>query len=206
MEVCNPSCVTTIPSVADVLNKCNLSTRKGGIPRLTFLKCDPNLELPFPALSGQTSPYQNLENIKWLLCNGYLNITGELVGQKPKGSVTKKRLSSCAPEVVVAGQKTVTFFDYNADNDTLIDYDFWQSILDNQQFLFFGFIDCNDFWYQYDGTWSLELDEVKEDNSETGLSSYDGTVVMATKDLLKPLKVEGLLAFIRSFKTSECYS
>lgn len=205
MQTCKPECVTSIPSI-DFINGCKLTTRDGGIPRLTFLVCDPNLTLPEPPAPGQTDPWTNLDNVKWAICNGYLFITGNLVGQKPKGTTTKRRLSSCGPEETIAGQKTLTFTDFNADKETLIDYDFWQQILDNRKFLYFGFIACDDRWYQYPGKWDLEVDEVIEDNSESGLSFYDGTVVMSTKDIIKPILVPGLLTFLAGFKSADCYS
>jgi hypothetical protein len=202
MEICNPSCVTTIPST-DWANACDLTTRDGGIPRLTFLKCDESLELPYSPAVGQSNPYTNIQNVMWALCNGYLYVTGELIGQKPKGSFTKRRLTSCGPERVIAGAKTVTFQDFNADKENLLDFDFWKSIETNRRFLFFGFITCDERWYQWDGQWDLEVDEVIEDTSD-GKSFYDGTITMNTKDILKPIVVPGILDALRSFNTTEC--
>jgi hypothetical protein len=210
MEICKPDCVTTIPNI-DFINGCNISTRDGGIPRMTFLKCDPNMVLPYQGvdgdgnLSASADPWTNIDNVKWAICNGFLYITGDLVGQKPKGSFTKRRLSSCSPEITVSGSKTVTFTDFNADNDDLIDFDFWQAILDNKQFMYFGFVGCNDLWYQHAGAWDLELDQVIEDTND-GKSFYDGVVTMTSKDLIKPIKVAGLLNTLKSFSSADCYS
>lgn len=204
MNTCNPSCVTNIPATA-WSNGCKIKKRKGGIPRLTFLKCDEDMTFPFPAAVGQTNPWTNLDNVKWALCQGFLYISGKLVGQKPKGSFQKRRTDSCGPEETISGSKTVTFNDFNADPTNLLDFDFWNEIKNNKEFMFFGYVDCNDLWYQFDGIWDIEVDDVKEDNSE-GLSFYDGTITMTTNDIIKPIYVPGLLATLSAFTGAECYS
>lgn len=197
IQTCNPSCVSDFPDMSWV-NGCNITTRMGGIPRLTFLKCVPDLE--FPNAGG----YTNLDNIKWLICQGYLFVTGDLLGQKPKGTFTKRRLSSCAPETTISGQKTVTFQDFNADNTDLLDFDFWQAVTDNKEFMKFGWVTCDGRWYQYDGEWDIEVDEVAEDTKD-GKTFYDGTITMATKDLVKPIIVPGILDLFKSIKSDTCY-
>lgn len=204
MQLCKPSCVSNLPST-DWANACNLTTRDGGIPRLTFLKCDPDLELPYAAIEGETNPWTNVDNIKWALCNQILWVTGELLGQKPKGSFTKRRMKSCGPEETISGSKTVTFTDFNADKSDLIDYDFWDGVVENKKFMYFGFITCDERWYQFPGQWDIEVDEVIEDTSD-GKSFFDGTITMNTKDILKPILVPGILAALQEFNASECYS
>lgn len=203
MKICNPTCADELPS-NDWTKVCNLSTRDGGIPFLTFFKCDNDLEFPFPPVGADpnASPWNNIDNVLWAICNGHLFITGELLGQKPKGSFTKRRLSSCGPEKTISGTKTLTFQDFNADIDNLIDFDFWDAVVNNAQFLNFGYITCDGRWYQFDGDWDIELDEVIEDTKD-GKSFYDGVISMSTKDLLKPIITNGLLNAIRNFKISE---
>lgn len=204
MTFCKPTCVTTIPA-NDWTNGCNTKTRKGGIARLTFLKCDENMVLPYGIPAGKTSVWQDLRNVTWALCNGFLFISAPILGQKPKGSFTKKRLTSCDPEVTVAGSKTITFQDYNASEDDLIEYDFWPSIDANQKFLRLGWITCEDLWFQYPGSWALEIDDVIEPTSDDN-TLFDGVITMATKEIIKPYPVPGLLALLDSYATSECYS
>lgn len=204
MTFCKPECVIGIPN-NDWTNGCNTKSRKGGIPRLTFLKCDETMVLPYPPAVGQTNPWTNLDNVKWALCNGFLFITAPILGQKPRGSFTKKRFNSCDPESVIAGSKTITFQDFNADNTDLIDYEFWPSIDANQKFMRLGWITCEDLWYMYDGAWSLEIDDVAEDTSD-GNTFWDGVITMATKDVIAPVSVPGLKALLDSYSTSECYS
>lgn len=198
MNLCKPECVVNMPSTSWA-NACNITTRPGGVARATFLKCDPNLVFPF---AGE---WTNLDNVKWAMCNGYLYVTGKILGQKPKGSFTKRRLSSCDPEETISGSKTVTWQDYNADNDNLLDFDFYSAVVANKKFMYFGWITCDDRWYQYVGAWDIEVDEVEEDTID-GKSFYDSVVTMATKDLIKPIIVPGLLESIDSFNPSTCYT
>lgn len=195
-QVCNPSCVTGIPSTSWT-NSCNISTRDGGIPRLTFLKCDPKMTFP------NTGGWTNKNNVIWAICTGLLYVTGEILGQKPKGSFTKRRLSSCSPEVTISGSKTITFQDFNADITNLIDFNFWDAIVKNKKFLSVGYLTCDGRWYQYSGAWDIELDEVIEDTKD-GKSFYDGSITMATKDLLIPIITPGILDAIASFNQANC--
>lgn len=205
MQTCNPSCLPgSIPNV-DWAKNCNITTRPGGIPYLSFYRCDPNLDFPYDPAEGETSPWTNLDNVIWALCNGHLYITGEVLGQKPKGTFTKRRITSCAPEITISGTKTITFQDYNASVDELIDFNFWNGIDQGKKFLQFGWFSCDDLWYQTDKQWDLEVDQVIEDNVD-GLSYYDGTVTIAEKDLIIPIKVAGLSDLIGNFTTTDyCY-
>lgn len=197
--ICKPTCVNgSIQN--DWVNACNISTRTGGIPRLVFLVCDPNLVLP------NGGAYENILNWKYLLCNGKVYVTGNVLGQKPKGTFAKKRTQSCGPEETISGQKTITFQDFNADVDTLLDYDFWAFILENKKFLKFGWISCDERVHLFGGDWDLEGDYVEEDNFE-GNTFFDGVVTMSTKDLIAPIKVPGLLEYLDGFaNASTCYT
>lgn len=197
VQVCAPDCVEDMPDMSWV-NGCNITTRSGGIPRLTWLKCDTTMVLPF------ANGWKNLDNIKWAICQGFLYVSGDLLGQKPKGSTTKRRLSSCAPEQTISGAKTISFQDFNAEEVELIDFEFWTQIVNNKPFFKFGYITCDERWYQYDGEWDIEIDEVIEDTKE-GKSFWDGVVTMSTADILVPIKVPGILALLKSITSSTCY-
>lgn len=207
MQVCNPDCLTPMVKL-DVFNGCNITTRKGGIARLTFLKCIPNLVFPFAGeiTDGvEANPWTNLDNVKWAICNDLLFVSGKILGQKPKGSTNKKRLASCEPEETVSGTKTITFSDYNAASDnSLIEYDFWDGVFMNRKFMYLGWITCSDLWYQYTGAWDIENDDVIEQTSDDN-TFFDGTITMNTIQLIKPLYIPGLLALINSFTDSTCY-
>lgn len=198
MSVCKPNCVTTIPN-NDWVNGCNITTRPGGITRLTFLKCDPNMELPY------TGGWENVANVQWALCNGFLYVTGPILGKSDKATFTKKKISSCEPEIVISGQKTISWQDFNADEDDLLDFDFYQGIKDNVKFMLFGWIDCNELWYRFDGDWSIEVDSVTDDSKE-GNTFYDGVITMLTKDIIKPIRVVGILDALEALSSEDCYA
>ena len=198
MQFCKPQCVPQIVNPSWGQN-CDLTTRPGGVSRLTYFKCDPNYTHPYP------DGWENIENVKAAICAGVLFVSGEILGQKPKGSFTKKRLTSCSPERIVSGTKTITFQDYNADDTGLTDYDFWNDVAKYASFMNFGFITCDDRWYQVTGSFDLEIDEVIEDTSE-GNSYFDGTVTFQGIDIVKPIIVAGLNDALRSFDVNEtCY-
>lgn len=199
LQVCDPTCIDgEMPDMAWV-NGCNITTRSGGIPRLTFLKCVTG-GIPLPFANG----WKNLDNVKWAICQGYLFVTGDLLGQKAKGTTTKRRLSSCSPETTVAGAKTISFQDFNAEPVDLIDFEFWSQIVTNKAFLLFGYITCDERWYQYAGEWDIEIDEIIEDTKE-GKSFWDGVVTMATAEILVPIQVPGILSLFKSITSSTCY-
>lgn len=204
MAVCKPACATNIPAT-DWANGCDIIFRPGGICRLTFLICDDSMVLPHSPIAGQTNQWTNKLNVLWALCNGYLKITGTIMGQKPRGSFTKKRLRSCGPETTISGTKTIAFKDYNSDPDNLLEFDFWQSIMDNQRFLLLGWVTSDEYWYQYTGEWDLENDDVIEETKDDN-TFFDGVITMSTKAIIKPIKCPGILETLDSFATAECYS
>ncbi len=199
MQTCNPDCGSEIPN-NDWSKACDISTRNGGIPFLTFYKCGTDAE-DFPNPSADPI-FSDLDNVKWAICQGILIVSAELLGQKPKGSFTKRRMTSCGPEKTISGTKTISFQDFNADVDTLIDFDFWTAVNDNKQFLQPGWVTCDGRWYQTEADWDLEIDEVIEDTKD-GKSYYDGVITMSEKDLVKPIIVADLLDTLRNYKISE---
>lgn len=204
MQTCMPSCVdnTNKPKVG-YANGCKIKSRKGGIPRLTFLICDPDYVHPNAVEEGQ-SPWENLDNVKAAMCAGLLNFSGEVLGSKPKGSFTKRRMGSCSPEETIGGTKPINFQDYNSSDD-LIDFDFWSWVQENRSRLKFGWISCDDLWYQFDGSWDLEIDQVADDNSEQGKTYYDGVITTQTEAIIKPISVPGLLNLLENFEETACY-
>ena len=98
MAICPSTCAPDLPE--SYSGGCGVTTRNGGISKLAFVKCD----YEFTDISNQA---------EWIaaIAAGNVVLTGLLLGQKPKGSFTKKRISSCGPEAIVGGEKTVTFQD-----------------------------------------------------------------------------------------------
>lgn len=202
MNTCRPSCVENMPSLGDRLD-CNISTRKGGIPFLLFYKCDPDAE--FAIDTGEDSPWSSLENIRQAICQENLYATGELLGSKPKGTSTKKRFSSCSPEETVSGVKTLNFQDYNADNDNLVDFEFWPAVVANKKFLQVGWVTCDDLLYMSSSPFDIDVDPVIEDNSESGYTFWDGVISINQVSIIVPIKVVGIYDLLKNLSTAVCY-
>jgi hypothetical protein len=197
--ICRKSCVSAMPK-ASWINKCKRKARKGGISRIVFLVCDPDMVLP------NEGAWENPDNWIWALCNGYMFVTGPVLGSMPKGSFNKKRFDSCSPERTTSGSQTVAFQDYNADDEELQDFDFWKGIMDNLEFLLVGWLTCDELFYRYNDDFDLEIGPVSEDTKE-GFFFRDGVITMSVlpTDLI-PVKVPGILNALESFVSeSTCY-
>lgn len=203
MQTCNPSCVSSF-SNAHWARGCDITTRKGGIPFLLFYKCDP--DATFAEDTGDESPWTSLENLRQAICQENMYVTGELLGQKPKGSTTKRRTSSCSPEQTISGQKQITFQDFNADNANLLDFNFWGGIQANRKFLQIGWVTKDDLLYMSTSPWDIDIDEVSEDNDETGLAFKDGVITINQFAMVEPILVTGIFDFLKNFNNTEtCY-
>jgi hypothetical protein len=179
---------------------CDLVERAGGIPRLTFLQCQyAETDPTFRAAGGWT----NVDNVRDAICGEILYVTGEVLGSKPAPSFTKRRFGSCSPEKTTSGTQTITFSDFNHDPTDLVEFDFWQAIVDNKRRLTLGWITCDDLWYQYTGDWDIEIGEQTEETKE-GNAFFAGIITISEKDIIKPIKVTGLNAMLNSFATTQC--
>lgn len=209
MSICKPGCVngTTKPNVG-YANACGVKTAKGGIPRLLFLVCDETYVHPVD--TGELSPWTSLENIEAAMCAGILNFTGPVLANKPATSFTKKRTSSCSPEVIVGGSQQIDFQDFNVTTDedgnpTLEEFDFWGWVQTNYPYLKFGWVSCDEKMYMYAGSFTPEVSPVQEQTSDDN-SYFAGSVIMNTDEIIKPIHVPGLLALLDSFTADQCYS
>ena len=199
MILCNPDCLSDIIPL-NWAAACEESTKPGGIGRLLFLKCDPSMP-DFPHAGG----WSNKENVTWAICNQYMFMSGEILGQKPKGSFTKKRIGSCSPEVTVSGQKTLTFQDYNIFGEEA-EITWWNSIAANKRHLYFGWVTCDDYLYMPTSSWDIEIDEVSEDTSD-GSRYVDGAITFQGKEMVVPVLCTGLNEALSSLDyTTTCYS
>lgn len=197
--ICMPTCITGKLPV-NYLNNCKIDTRQAGISRFFWLVCDPSIVLP------NSGGYTNKANWIWLICQGYLAITGDVIGQQDKGSYTKKKISSCGPEVTISGNQPLAWQDYNADETTLLDFSFYDYIVQNRKYLKFGYLGCNDLVYQFDGEWDIEHSFIIPPDGVNELAYHDCSVNMSALRPLVPIKVTGLLAALGNFnQASTCY-
>ena len=167
MAICNPDCTITPP--ASYSGNCGINTKDGGIDRIIFLTCDTDYdELDFT--SQQT----------WddLCTNNQLATSGKLMSEKPKGTFTKKKVTSCGPEIVTGGEKTITFQDFNQEDDNGTgEFDFWNTICDDPTKFLMLFKTCDGWLYGVYTDFSIEVDEVipndsKEERYIDGIITY----------------------------------
>ena len=169
MAICNPDCTITPP--ASYSGNCGIITKDGGIDRLIFLTCDTD-----------TTGLDYTEQSTWdaLCLAGQLATSGKLVAEKPKGSFTKKKVSSCGPEVVTGGEKTINFQDYNQEaNNGTGEFEFWNTICADPTKFFFIYVTCDGWLYGPIKDFGIEVDEVipndsKEERYIDGSITYDG--------------------------------
>lgn len=178
MAVCSASCTQLPPSINE--NKCGIFTRSGGISRIVY--------------ASNSINFDNIYDLsEWcnLVITGQIVVTNPVIGQKPKGSATKKRLSSCQSESVIGFERTVTFQDYNSD-DTYLDYDFYNKISEDTTLYKVGFLTCDGLFYGFVDNFVLEVDLIIEDNN-LGSTYWDGIISWTKFESLKPLKIPNLL-------------
>lgn len=162
MALCPSTCAPALP--ISYSGGCGVTLRNGGISKLAFVKCD----YEFTDIENRTEWIQAIADDNVVL-------TGLIVGQKPKGTFTKKRISSCGTEAVVGGEKTVTFQDYNSDAAGCADVTFWNTIQLNATNYQFGYYTCDGYFYGLIPSFQIEVDQVIEDNN-TGSIYFDGTI------------------------------
>lgn len=183
MAICSSTCAPDLP--VSYTGGCGIQTRPGGIKRLWFVKCDPNVVWDLTE-QGDWATEQT---------NGNVVGSGLLMGQKPKGSFTKKRIASCMPEGIVGAEKQITFQDYNTDTVTspgpgCLAYTFWNLILNRASDYRLIYETCDGYLYGPISDFIIEIDEVIEDNN-TGSTYFDGTITWNDVDMACPAYLAG---------------
>jgi hypothetical protein len=165
MAICDSGCTEALPFPYS--NACGVVTRPGGINRIAFLQCD----FEFTDITDQA---------EWdaAIAAGEAVVSGLLLGAKPKGSFTKKRVNSCSPERVTGGEKTVTFQDFNTSmvhGDCSI-YDFYNTFLENPAAYRLVYFTCDGYAYGPIDDFTLEVDDPIDDTN-TGNAYFDGSLL-----------------------------
>ena len=85
--LCDSAC--NVPLPLPYSNACGVVTKPGGINRIAFWACDFDIDLTQDAVTVQGL---------WdaAIADGDAVVSGMLLGSKPKGSFTKKRVNSCS--------------------------------------------------------------------------------------------------------------
>lgn len=188
---CNPGCSVDVATLT--LSDCAIVFRKGSISVFAFQNCD----APFTDVSGSEITDIDAWTAAIAADPPTIHVSGEVVGQRPKGSVTKLRVAGCRPEQVISSADTITFRDYNADLTGLSEFAFWNSILANVSGLNLMVITCDDLVYFYEaGTWNLEISPVIAETIDEA-NYMDGTInLLGDGSMVVPVLVSGLNAAI----------
>jgi hypothetical protein len=184
MAICSSTCAPALP--ASYSGGCGITSRPGGIKRLWFVKCD-------------AEDWDFTDDAEWETAQTSVPPvvvgSGLIMGQKAKGSFTKKRIASCMPEGIVGAEKQITFSDYNTDTVTspgpgCLAYTFWNTILTNSSNYKLIYETCDGYVVGPISDFILEIDEVIEDNN-TGSTYFDGTITWNDIEMTCPAYVVG---------------
>lgn len=182
MAICSSSCAPALP--VSYSGGCGITSRPGGIKRLWFVKCD-------------AVDWDFTDDADWTTAQTTNEVVGSglIMGQKAKGSFTKKRIASCMPEGIVGAEKQITFSDYNTDTVTspgpgCLAYTFWNTILTNSSNYKLIYETCDGYVVGPINDFILEIDEVIEDNN-TGSTYFDGTITWNDIEMVCPQYVVG---------------
>lgn len=178
MAFCGPGCASPIPSVVGA--GCRIVTRPAGFDRVIFKRCD------YTFLD-----VTDLAEWATALSSGDVASTGRVLGQKPKGSATKRRVASCLPERTTNYTRNWQWKDSNADLATLTEYDFYQFVDENQDTLEVAFLTCDGLLFGFYGDYSLDVDDTRsEPNDEDAV--MEAAIEVKSRLVTKPIKVPGL--------------
>lgn len=175
--VCSPNCTIIPPRKSQ---PCGNDVRPGGISYLIFLAC-----------SVDTSEY-TIEDLCFYAKTGLLTVSSSLVGEKPKGSFTKKPLDSCTPDRVTGIEYRVDFKDYVADDSEFTDYPFWTELMFNSHKFKFGYVSCDGLFSGFIDNWAMEVDQVIESKS-TDTAFWDGSIMWNGAGLPVPVFIPNLV-------------
>jgi len=180
MPICDVGCAIPLPDPYS--NACRVVTKPGGITRIGFIQCN----YDFVDIT---------DNDEWnaAIAAGDAVMSGLLVGSKPKGTFTKKRVDSCSPERVTGGEKTIVFQDFNDgtifDADDCAEYTFWNTIQANPLAYRAVFVTCNGYLYGPIDRFVIEVDEII-DESNSGNRYFDGIITWNQIDMPCPVETD----------------
>ena len=164
---------------------CRVITRPGGIYKFLWLRCD------------IAAPAATVLAFQGLLDSGDIVASGKVLASKTKGTTTKQRVTSCDPERAIQRTSQIPWKDYNADNVTFSEFAFWNDKMSNQDRLLFGYTTCDELFYGWFDSYSLELDnEQPETNNEAACIA--GTFEVNGLSSVTPVKIVGLNAILQT--------
>lgn len=192
MEKC---CIVPRPT-----EKCATANESGGISRIVFAACDVNF-----------NDIKNVAEWCYLVKQGKIIVTNEILGKKDKANYTTKMVSSCRPEVVTGKTNTITYTDYLLDNQEYKDVKFYNTIQKNARHYKLGFIKCDGKFYGLIDKFSVKIDKVIED-TVNACTYWDIELSWNGVKSLEPINIPNFLSYlegncrnISNFEISDIY-
>jgi len=178
MSLCNSACVSEIPCIAGA--GCSPQLRSAGIDRVIFYNCD-----------LEWADITDLEEWTTHIAAGKIGFTGQVLGQKPKATYTRKKIASCLPEQVTGRTYQIQWTDPNADNAAFSDYDFYQYIDANINNLKMAYYTCDGLLYYDISRMSIEVDDVRVEDSDEEMV-FDAAVEYKAQGIIQPILLPNL--------------
>jgi hypothetical protein len=175
MAICASDCAITAPAGYAY---CFITSKKGGLARFAFLACDETFTDITDDAEWQTK-----------INAGTLTLTGQLAGQKPRGTFTRTKLAAGIPDSVTGKENTWSFVDFNVDplynavSPTQRDITFWNTIVQNASKYKVYAIDCENFVHGPVNDFVAEVDLVIPDNTKE-FQRYEGSIMWDGIDIL----------------------
>lgn len=166
--------------------KCATANESGGISRIIFAACDVNF-----------NDINNVAEWCYLVKQGKIIVTNEILGKKDKANYTTKMVSSCRPEVVTGKTNTVTYTDYLLDNQEHRDVKFYNTIQKNARHYKLGFIKCDGKFYGLIDKFSVKIDKVIED-TVNDCTYWDIELTWNGLESLNPIYIPNLLEYLNA--------
>lgn len=182
MAFCPSGCAQDVPVITGA--GCRIVTRPAGFDRVIWKRCDLVITSLTDLAEWQTNITDNA-----------VHASGRVLGSKPKGSATKKRVASCLPERTTNYTRNWQWKDSNSDLATLTEFDFYRFVDENQDLLHIAFLTCDDLLYGFFENYSIDVDETRaETNDEDRV--IECSVEVKARLITKPVKVPGLSAIL----------
>lgn len=176
--ICNSTCATDL--LAHPAVECETDPREGGIDRLVFMTCD-----------EEFADITDLAEWTTKIAANDVHMSPPIMGSKPKGSFTKKKLRSCGIERVIAGAKQIDFKDYSVDDTNFDEFKFWNLIQNNSKNFQLAYVGCDGLFRGFITNFEIEVDDEIEEDAETGNTFISGSVFWNQKDMIVPVKIVG---------------
>lgn len=168
---------------------CRIITRPAGLDRVIWKVCDFNF-----------TDITQLSEWEAAIAAGKIIASGRVLGQKPKGSPSKKRLASCLPERTVNYTRNYQWKDSNVDTATLTEYDLYQTVDENQDVLDIAFYTCDGLLFGFFSEYSLDVDDTRAETNDDD-ATMECACEVKSRYISKPTKIPGLAAILNALNS-----